>query len=117
MSIIFAGFAGSFASALRAPEEAYEGTVQYLQICASGIIFITAFNALGSIFRGIGDSKMPLLTVSIACIVNIFGDLLMVAVFKMGASGRCLCNDCCTGSECPAFFCNHFQKRAAFSFY
>ncbi|WP_418463139.1 MATE family efflux transporter [Frisingicoccus sp.] len=87
MSIIFAGFAGSFASVLRAPEEAYEGTVQYLQICASGIIFITAFNALGSIFRGIGDSKMPLLTVSIACIVNIFGDLLLVAVFKMGAAG------------------------------
>lgn len=89
-TIIFAGFSGFFASALKAPEEAYESTVHYLQICASGIIFIVAFNALGSIFCGIGDSKMPLLTVSIACAFNILGDLLLVAVFHMGASGAAL---------------------------
>ncbi|MCM1135302.1 MAG: MATE family efflux transporter [Clostridium sp.] len=89
-TIIFTGFAGSFASLLKAPEEAFNSTVRYLQICALGIIFIIAFNALGSIFRGIGDSKMPLLTVSIACVVNILGDLLLVAVFHMGASGAAL---------------------------
>lgn len=89
-TIIFAGFSGFFASSLKAPEEAYESTVHYLQICASGIIFIIAYNALGSIFRGIGDSKMPLLTVSIACAFNILGDLLLVAVFHMGASGAAL---------------------------
>ncbi len=89
-TIIFAGFSGFFASALKAPEEAYESTVHYLQICALGIIFIIAFNAMGSIFRGIGDSKMPLLTVSIACIFNILGDLLLVAAFHMGASGAAL---------------------------
>ena len=42
---------------------------------------------MGSIFRGIGDSKIPLLTVTIACVLNILGDLLLVAVFHMGASG------------------------------
>lgn len=89
-TVIFAGFASFFASMLKAPEEAYESTVHYLQICSLGIIFIIAFNALGSIFRGIGDSKMPLLTVSIACVANIFGDLLLVAVFKMGAAGAAL---------------------------
>lgn len=89
-TVIFAGFASFFASMLKAPKEAYESTVHYLQICSLGIIFIIAFNALGSIFRGIGDSKMPLLTVSIACVANIFGDLLLVAVFKMGAAGAAL---------------------------
>lgn len=86
-TIVFTGFSSFFASVLKAPKEAYESTVHYLQICAAGIIFIIAFNVLGSVFRGIGDSKMPLLTVSIACIVNIFGDLLLVAVFQMGATG------------------------------
>lgn len=89
-TIIFAGFSGSFASMLKAPREAYDSTVHYLQICALGIVFIIAFNALGSIFRGIGDSKMPLLTVSIACVVNILGDLLLVAGFQMGAAGAAL---------------------------
>lgn len=87
LTVVFVGCSGILASVLKAPKEAYDSTVQYLRICSSGIIFIIAFNALGSIFRGIGDSKMPLLTVSIACVVNIFGDLLLVAVFKMGASG------------------------------
>ena len=89
-TIVFAGFSGFFASLLKAPKEAYESTVHYLQICAMGIVFIIAFNALGSIFRGIGDSKMPLLTVSIACVVNIFGDLLLVAGLHMGAAGAAL---------------------------
>ncbi|MCM1126016.1 MAG: MATE family efflux transporter [Lachnospiraceae bacterium] len=86
-TFIFAGFAGFFASLLKAPAEAYGSTVGYLRICAFGIVFIIAFNALGSIFRGIGDSQMPLLTVAIACVVNILGDLLLVAVFQMGAAG------------------------------
>lgn len=65
---------------MQAPEEAFSQTVSYVRICSAGTIFIIAFNLLGSIFRGMGDSKMPLITVAIACVVNIFGDLLLVAV-------------------------------------
>lgn len=54
-TIIFAGFSGFFASLLKTPREAYESTVHYLQICALGIVFIIAFNALGSIFQGSGS--------------------------------------------------------------
>lgn len=75
---------------MHAPEEAFSQTVDYVRICSSGSIFIVAYNVLGSIFRGIGDSKMPLITVAIACILNIAGDLLFVAVFHMGAAGAAL---------------------------
>lgn len=54
-TIIFAGFSGFFASLLKTPREAYESTVHYLQICALGIVFIIAFNALSSIFQGSGS--------------------------------------------------------------
>lgn len=78
------------AHALNAPQEAFENTVSYLRICFSGLIFITAYNILGSIFRGIGDSVTPLVTVAISCVLNILCDLLFVAVFHLGASGAAL---------------------------
>jgi len=72
---------------MHAPKEAFAQTSAYIRICSGGTIFIIAYNVLGSIFRGIGNSKVPLITVLIAAIFNIFGDLLFVAVFHMGAAG------------------------------
>lgn len=90
MTAIFTVFAGPIAKVMQAPKEAFTQTVDYVRICSAGTVFIIAFNVLGSIFRGIGDSKMPLITVAIACVVNIFGDLLLVSVFDMGAAGAAL---------------------------
>ena len=78
------------AALMQAPEEAFEQTVSYIRICSAGTIFIVAYNLLGSVFRGIGDSKMPLITVAIACVINIVGDLLFVAVLQMGAAGAAI---------------------------
>ncbi len=75
---------------MQAPEEAFDETVSYIMICSSGMVFIVAYNLVGSIFRGIGDSKIPLLTVAIACVMNILSDLLLVAVFDMGAAGAAI---------------------------
>lgn len=75
---------------MQAPEEAFSQSVAYVSICAGGALFIVAYNVLGSIFRGLGDSRTPLLAVAIACVINIFGDLLFVAVFHMDAAGAAL---------------------------
>ncbi|MCM1386603.1 MAG: MATE family efflux transporter [Bacillus sp. (in: Bacteria)] len=90
LAILLAVFAKNFASALHAPQEAYEQTCQYIMVCGIGIVFIGLYNLLGAVFRGIGDSKTPLLTVFIACICNIAGDLLFVAVIGLGAMGAAL---------------------------
>ncbi len=79
-----------FVRLLKAPPEAFDYTVQYVMICSAGILFIAAYNTLGSIFRGMGDARTPLIAVLIACIANIGLDLLFVAVFKMGAAGAAL---------------------------
>lgn len=84
---VFVLTARPIADLMLTPEEAFESTVSYLKICSGGIVFILAFNVLGGVFRGIGDSKMPLITVAIACVVNILGDLLLVKTFNMGAAG------------------------------
>ncbi len=75
---------------LNTPVDAIEETTQYLLYCAIGIVMIFSFNILGSIFRGLGDSKTPLIAVGIACFFNIVGDLVLVAVFKMGAGGAAI---------------------------
>ena len=72
---------------MNAPAEAFDETASYIRICGLGSFFIIGYNLLGSIFRGIGDSKTPLMTVLIACACNIAGDLLLVAVFRMGTAG------------------------------
>lgn len=84
-------FAASPAAAvMNAPAEAFSQTVAYIRICCGGAIFIVAYNILGSIFRGIGDARMPLITVLIAAVFNVFGDLLFVAGFHMGAAGAAI---------------------------
>ena len=90
MTILLCFATGPLAGLMHAPEEAFGQTVAYLRICGAGSLFIVAYNVLGAIFRGIGDSKTPLMTVCIACILNIFGDLLLVAVLGMGAAGAAL---------------------------
>ena len=75
---------------LQTPAEALEEGVIYVRICAVGMIFIVAYNVLGSVFRGIGDSRTPLIAVAIACAVNIAGDLLLVGVFHMAAAGAAI---------------------------
>ena len=79
-----------FASLLNAPEQAYDLTVQYVRICGVGIVFVVAYNVISGIFRGLGNSKLPLIFVLIACIVNVIGDLLFVAVFHMNVAGAAL---------------------------
>lgn len=86
--MIFA--APAMALLMRAPQEAFADTVGYVAICGGGTVFIVAYNLVGSIFRGIGDSKVPLLTVVIACVLNIAADLLLVAVWGMGAAGAAI---------------------------
>lgn len=85
--ILMVGFAHPISVLMQAPEEAVELTTMYVRICGGGIFFIVAYNVLSAIFRGLGDSKSPLLFVLIACIINIIGDLVLVAGFHLDAAG------------------------------
>ena len=88
--IVMIAFAHPISVLMQAPEEAVSLTTSYVRICGSGIFFIVAYNLLSAIFRGLGDSKSPLLFVLVACIVNIFGDLFLVAGLHLDAAGAAL---------------------------
>lgn len=83
-------FARPIAVLMQAPEEAVELTALYIRICGVGFIFIVFYNFISSIFRGLGDSKSPLIFVAIACVANIIGDLVLVAGFHMNVAGAAI---------------------------
>lgn len=90
MSIIIVIFAPQISEIMNTPEEAFSKTVSYIRICGAGMLVIVAYNLIGCIFRGLGDSKTPLITVAIACVCNIVGDLLLCAVWDMGTTGAAI---------------------------
>lgn len=72
------------------PTAAVSGTITYLTICFIGIPFITAYNIISSIFRGLGDSKSPMYFIIVACGANILLDYLFIGGLHMGAAGAAL---------------------------
>lgn len=75
---------------LKTPEEAVDGTIWYLLVCFIGIPFITAYNVISAIFRGMGDSKHPMYFIFVACIANIGLDFLFMGCLKLGPVGAAL---------------------------
>ena len=88
--IVMVCFAHPISILMQAPEEAVDLTASYVRICGGGIFFIVVYNLLSAIFRGLGDSKSPLLFVLVACIVNVVGDLALVAGLHMDAAGAAI---------------------------
>ncbi len=90
LTILLLIFARPIAQLMQAPAEALDLTVLYIRICGGGFVFIVFYNFISSIFRGLGDSQMPLIFVGIACVVNIVGDLILVAGLHMNVAGAAI---------------------------
>lgn len=90
LCIILVCFAEPISVLMQAPTKSLALTASYVRICGCGIFFIVAYNVLSAIFRGMGDSRSPLLFVLVACVVNILGDLLLVAGLRMDAAGAAI---------------------------
>ena len=90
LTVIMVVFAKQIAILMQAPEEAVDLTAGYIRICGGGCVFIVFYNLISCIFRGLGNSRLPLLFVGIACVTNIVLDLLFVAVFNMDVAGAAI---------------------------
>ncbi len=90
LTVILVICARPIAILMQAPEEAVTLTALYIRICSAGFIFVVFYNFISSIFRGLGDSKLPLIFVTIACITNIIGDLVLVAGLHMNVAGAAI---------------------------
>lgn len=93
-TIILLLFVRQITALMLTPQEAASETEGYLTICFAGIPFITAYNVISGIFRGVGDSKRPMYFVAIACVVNVVLDFVLIGIFGLGARGAALGTVC-----------------------
>ena len=75
---------------LNTPPEAYDGAFEYSRICLFGIIPIYAYHMISAVVRGMGDSKHPLIFITLACGLNIVLDFVFVLGFDMDVGGAAL---------------------------
>lgn len=113
--ILMVCFARLISVLMQAPTEAVSLTTVYVRICGSGIFFIVAYNVLAAIFRGLGDSRSPLIFVFVACIVNIVGDMLLVAGLHMDAAGAALATVLAQAVSVVCAIVMLFRKKLPFS--
>lgn len=90
LTVLLTVFTGRVVSVMSTPSEAVEGARRYLTVCFLGIPFITAYNVLSSIYRGLGDSRTPFYFVLVACIANILFDILFMGPMGLGPMGAAL---------------------------
>lgn len=90
LSAVLLLFVRPIVTVMSTPEEAVSGTVLYLTICFLGIPFITAYNIISSIFRGLGDSRSPMYFIAVACVANMVLDYLFIGYFHLGPAGAAL---------------------------
>lgn len=94
VSIVVAGIlliaSGGIVRLMSTPTEAVEGTRRYIMICFAGIPFITAYNIISSVLRGMGDSKSPMYFIAVACVFNIGLDYLFIGALGMESAGAAL---------------------------
>lgn len=90
LTVIMFALSGPMLHLINTPAESFDEALAYLRICLLGNVFIFSYNAIAAVQRGLGDSKRPFIFITIACILNIFLDLLLVGVFGMGAGGAAL---------------------------
>ena len=117
VSVVMAACSGPIVSVMQVPDEAVEAAEAYLFICAVGMIFVTGYNMVSGILRGLGDSKTPMLLVVVACIVNIIGDIILVGPLQMGAAGAAIAT---VGAQAVSFLFSlvilHRRKDFPFEF-
>ena len=90
LTVILVVLVRPITTVMSTPADAVPGTVNYLTICFIGIPFITAYNVISAIFRGMGDSKSPMYFIAVACAANIGLDCLFMGVFHIGPAGAAL---------------------------
>ena len=116
LTFILLFFLDEIVSLMLTPREAVAETVLYLRVCFIGIPFITAYNIISAVFRGLGDSKSPMYFIAVACVLNIALDFLLIGYFGMGAKGAALATVISQSTSVLVAFLSVKLRKTDFSF-
>lgn len=116
VTVVALVFRNQILGMMNCPEEAWGQATDYMVITALGLPFVFGYNAISAVLRGMGESKRPLIFVSIAATINVFTDILFVAVFKMEAAGTAIATVLSQIGSCVAAFFYMYKHKDAFDF-
>ena len=91
-------FARQIMQLMQVDEVILDSAAHYLRVIMCGLVFSFVYNYVASVLRAMGDSKSPLIFLSVSSVCNILGDLLFVAVLKMGVMGAAVSTVLCEAS-------------------
>lgn len=89
---------------MNTPEEVLEDAVLYLRIYSGGMVFNVLYNMMAGILNAAGNSRRSLLYLAAAAFTNIFMDVLLIAVLKMGVAGAAIATDMSQAASCILAF-------------
>lgn len=87
LSVIILVLRSVILDVMNIPKESYDMAMQYMIICAAGLVFAAGYNMVSAVLRGMGDSKRPFLFIAIASVVNLVLDLLFTGLLGWGVAG------------------------------
>ena len=90
LTIIGISFSGTFLQMMGTPENVLPLSTVYMQIYFAGITFTMVYNFCAAILRAAGDTKSPLVFLSLAGVVNVVLNVVFVTAFHMNVAGVAL---------------------------
>ena len=72
---------------LQTPDNVIDLTMLYLRLIFAGVPIIAAYNIFAAILRALGNSRSPLIAMTVAAVINVGLDLLFVLAFSWGVAG------------------------------
>ena len=88
---------------LKTPAGQIDGATTYLEIVCLGTLAVSLYNYAAQTMRALGDSRTPLIFLIVACLINVFLDLLLVVGLNMGVMGAALAT---VLSQCISAVCS-----------
>ena len=90
LTVIGVVFSGLFLRLMGTPESVLPLSAGYMRIYFAGITFTMVYNFSAAILRAVGDTKSPLLYLTLAGVVNVVLNIFFVTVFHMNVAGVAL---------------------------
>ncbi len=120
MSLVFMvitiGFCKPLLRLINCPEEAFVPASNYMRITALGLPFVFGYNAICGSLRGMGESRWPMIFICVAATINIFLDILLIAVIPWGAAGCAISTVFAQMGSCGAAFFFMLKHKEQFHF-
>lgn len=100
VSVLFIALARPIFTLMQVKEEVMELSLGYMRIIFAGLVFTFMYNCLAAVMRAMGDSVGPLAFLAVSAVINVAGDLILVAWLGLGANGAAISTVVCEALSC-----------------